>query len=817
MKHLLLLLLFLTTSFTVSSQETHVFLLAGQSNMVGRADYDGNTPHPPGTLQWNSSNNTLIPASIPMLHHDARAGDMGLEVQFAIDYKAANPNVTLVLIPRAKGGTGFNTTGQWRVGDALYNSAVNETNACMAANPSFIFKGILWHQGERDRNNIPAYYAYYDNLINSMRNDINAADATTPFICGGIMPDFISNNAGSDIDLVQAYLEDTPNRIQYTAYADNAGLTTFDGTHGDAASLRVFGTRYFQQLSNAVNNKCTVTTEFVGGSWDNGDPDANKNVIFSANYDIPAANLEVCTCELTNNAIVTVGAGKYLKVEEGIVVNSGATLLVEHTGSVVQTNADALVVNNGTINVELTTPFLKPRDFMIMGSPMTQETRDDVFTNAFLVLNHTTANFFPHPDVAAQFPLAENFADDTSQNGSFWNQYSGSINVGRGYLVRPQADYQDGNKTYDMTYTQGTLNNGDITFNVIFNNNKNDSPNVLANPYASSIWANDFITANSMVDELYFWEHITTPNTSLPGSGSMNFSMEDISMYNLIGGTPAASDPGTSTTPNGYISTGQGFGIKANASGTATFTNSMRRTTDNNTLRGVEIIRDRLWLTVSNDTYEMQNTTLIGFTREATAGFDNGFDSRRLATVVSLFSHLEDGIKEFGIQTREEFDVDQKIPLGFSTLIDEELTYTISIHEIDGINLDNASVYLFDKLLNTMTNLSETDYEFRSSKESYSNRFVLMFKDKYTFDDPNQMLNAINLYPNPASSLLNIDAPLLDITRVEVFDLSGRKMSDQLVTDSDDLIIDMSSFRSALYFVKITTDSGTVTKRIQKN
>ncbi|HAV54218.1 MAG TPA: hypothetical protein DCX41_04700, partial [Aequorivita sp.] len=91
---------------------------------------------------------------------------------------------------------------------------------------------------------------------------------------------------------------------------------------------------------------------------------------------------------------------------------------------------------------------------------------------------------------------------------------------------------------------------------------RNSSPNVLANPYPSAIRAVDFINANSMVNEVYFWNPNTPPSSSLPGAYSMNFSMEDISMYNLSGGTYAPSDP-TQTPPSGYISTGQGFGIKA--------------------------------------------------------------------------------------------------------------------------------------------------------------------------------------------------------------------------------------------------------------
>src|SRR5690606_41807421 len=92
-------------------------------------------------------------------------------------------------------------------------------------------------------------------------------------------------------------------------------------------------------------------------------------------------------------------------------------------------------------------------------------------------------------------------------------------------------------------------------------------------------------------------------------------SMEDISMYNLMGGTPASSDP-TQTEPNGYISTGQGFGIKATAAGIASFSNEMRVTDNNNTApRPIMNGNDRIWIKVISEEYQMQNTTLIGFSK----------------------------------------------------------------------------------------------------------------------------------------------------------------------------------------------------------
>ena len=556
------------------------------------------------------------------------------------------------------------------------------------------------------------------------------------------------------------------------------------------------------------------TTTYNGATWSNGTPGLGSNAKISADYNTASkGNITACTCEVDASKTLTVAEENYLDISRDITVNGN--LVVEHKGSVVQTQDDAAVTNNGSINVNYTTPFMVPRTFLIMGSPMTTETRNGVFAASHSIRNHLTENFVPNPDVEAQFPGAENFADDNYDN---WLLYNGTINPGEGYLVRPQESLTEGNKTYDLTYQSGTLNTGTVEFTVKYNVDRDSSPNVLSNPYPSAISAVDFINANPMVNEVYFWNPITPPNGSLPGAGSMNFSMEDISMYNLFGGTAAASDiTGTETIPTGYISTGEGFGIKATSAGIATFNNSMRVTGNNNVPRPTEGNDDRIWLTVHNDKYELQNTTLLGFSEITTSGRDQGYDSKRLATVLSLYSHLEDGSQELGIQAREAFTDGAKIPMGFSSLLDDTAEYRISITDIQGVDFENISVFLFDNQLNTVTNLSETDYTFVAAKGTYNNRFTVQFQSDEVLGPIATALRNISMYPNPTQSLVTINSPQSKIVSIEVYDISGRKLRSTPVIGETSYSIDLHPLQTAVYFIKINTEAGTVTKQIIKD
>ena len=555
---------------------------------------------------------------------------------------------------------------------------------------------------------------------------------------------------------------------------------------------------------------CTSTTIWDGTSWDNGTPDNSTEAIINGDYDTTVTGLSIDACEIIINDgfILTIATGDFLKTESDITVEG--SLIVENGGSVVQVVDLATVTKgiSGFISVEKITPVLTDRDFTIMSSPMSGETREGVYTTASLVRHHITENFVPHPQVTIDDPDAENFADD---NGDNWLTHTGTINVGEGYLVKPFA-IGESSGAYVTNYTQGTLNNGVVTFNTIFGDDQNDSPNILGNPYASAINAAVFITNNVIVDAIYYWEHITSPSVSYPGYNSLNYDMGDISMYNLSGGMAAANTGGGAQATNQFMPSGQGFGIKANAVGTVTFNNSMRLTDNNSNYRNSESI-ERLYLSISNETYGLKGSTLVAFTERATDIYDSNYDSKRLATPISLYSIVND--KELGIQGRTVFNTDQLIPLGFSTHVEENQEYTISISSVEGELISDTTVYLIDKELEIITNLSDTDYSFMSIEGHQTNRFVVVFEE-IQLGINNQNINSISIYPNPTKDLLNIVSPLIGITNIDVFDLLGRMMKSIQINNQGNYQLDMSELETSMYFVMINTNEGSITKRVIK-
>ena len=555
---------------------------------------------------------------------------------------------------------------------------------------------------------------------------------------------------------------------------------------------------------------CPGSTTYTSSGWNNGAPTASKMAIIDEDYSTSTANIDACSLVINSGKTLTVTNGNYVKVEGDITVDG--TLFVANEGSIVQVDDAATVTNNGNITVQKITPFLQPRYFMVMGSPMSAETRTGVYGNAIQVRHHLTNLFNPDPEVAAFDPLAENFADEEGDN---WVFHTGVVNAGEGYLVLPQATLADSG-SYTLDYTLGTLNNGEVDFNVLYNGTQNASPNIVGNPYASAIDADLFMDDldNSMIDALYFWEHLTTANSSYPGYKVNNYDMGDISMYNSSGGVPAANDTGNSTQPNGFISSGQGFGFKATAAGTAIFKNYMRVTDNNDTYRRPATPKDRIWLNISNETYGLNSTMLISFSEESLDGYDAKFDAKRLATPVSLYSKLISG-EELAIQGRSAFNDDQEVALGFVSQIEENQEFKISISNQDGAVWPNVQVYLVDKAENIIYNLNDSDYVFKSKEGAYNDRFVLLFKSTVLGISENLLQN-ISLIPNPTTGNITIISPKVVVNSVEVFDIRGRKLMSAAYNNAQ-YSLDISSLQSATYFIKIHTQKGIITKRIIKN
>ena len=89
---------------------------------------------------------------------------------------------------------------------------------------------------------------------------------------------------------------------------------------------------------------------------------------------------------------------------------------------------------------------------------------------------------------------------------------------------------------------------------------------------------------------------------------------------------------------------------------------------------------------------------------------------------------------------------------------------------------------------------------------------------------------ALNVYPNPTGGELQVTSYELQVTGIEVFDLMGRKVLSQKAeggrqnVEADNYpslqsttTLNLSHLPAGMYFVRITTEEGVVTKKVVKN
>ena len=79
----------------------------------------------------------------------------------------------------------------------------------------------------------------------------------------------------------------------------------------------------------------------------------------------------------------------------------------------------------------------------------------------------------------------------------------------------------------------------------------------------------------------------------------------------------------------------------------------------------------------------------------------------------------------------------------------------------------------------------------------------------------NWLMNSISLYPNPAKEYIDVRVDELHVTGMEVYDVYGKLINTVSVVDNPTRI-NVSNLAAGMYFVRVTTEQGVVTKSFVK-
>jgi hypothetical protein len=219
------------SSDAAAAQPVHVFVLAGQSNMVGRGfPLSLASPTDPRLLIWRDGG--WQTASDPLGPPDNPSSGIGPGMTFGLQLLKKLPTWRIGLVMCAKGATSIQ---DWQPDRSLYRSCVEQVRAAGGARPA----GILFLQGERG-GSVAKAAGWTDGflpLFAAFRRDFGER---VPFLLGQIGTFVGLENAQASIRDQQARLAA---RLPHTRLVRSHDLPTL-GNHYTVPGYRVLGSRF---------------------------------------------------------------------------------------------------------------------------------------------------------------------------------------------------------------------------------------------------------------------------------------------------------------------------------------------------------------------------------------------------------------------------------------------------------------------------------------------------------------------------------------------------------------------------------------------
>ena len=522
-------------------------------------------------------------------------------------------------------------------------------------------------------------------------------------------------------------------------------------------------------FNNIRVQKCAMTTTWDGSSWDKGEPNSNKNVVFSGNYS-SVSNITACSVTVLNNASVTINSNHNLIIENNVEVTTGSNLIFENNASLIQNNATA--VNLGNITYKRNATPMIQYQYTYWGAPVLGQK-----LNLFSPLT-STARFY-------------SFNANPTVNNWLTENPNSTMLPGKGYAIMAPQNYNTTPTVFNGVFN-GVPNNGDYTVSVYEKTMRNY--NLLANPYPSAINVQTLI-ANTTLNTLYYWTH----NTAIAANV---FSSNDYAVRTSLAGTAANSG---GAIPSKYMAAGQGFFASSTATGSVIFTNSMRVTGTNsgffrNTSSQNETFDEaddnliRLDLSNSGGAFKQQ---VILYITGASNDYDSGIDGDQLdGQYVSFYSIIPG--HNLAIQAKAmPWEVTDQVPLGFKSTISAVTNFDITISEL-GIYFSDKEVFLEDKALNIFHDLKAAPYTFSSAAGVFDDRFVIHYQDATLSNDPYTTFES-SVYIFNYQNQPKIVSSKSNIQSIKVYDLQGRIiLSKENLNTSQLILSELNAHNQAL-------------------
>lgn len=454
----------------------------------------------------------------------------------------------------------------------------------------------------------------------------------------------------------------------------------------------------------------------------------------------------------------------------------------------------------------------------------------------------------------------------SSDEYSEWNFVGESLDVspGLGFTMKGMGAGAGTIQDYDF---RGKPNNGTITNSIAAG-----QFTLIGNPYPSALDAADFLwdPQNVNLDEvssppagttgaLYYWEQDPANSTShyletyVGGYASYTCTQPDGSdnivesftpatyIFYLANGSPAATPPaGTGTrTARRYIPIGQGFMVEGAAGipgGSLVYVKNSHRDYVKETAASSEFFRP------SNESQNQTNTNqstsqydengnfivpddykrfrvMVSFnelyTREllanfhdtATDGFDYGLEAKRSSELESDAYWTQNG-ENFVIQAHS-FDTQLRIPLVID--VEEQQPLSFGIYDIQNFD-DSQGIYIYDANYDLYQDLRTQNYFINIEPGNYTDRFEIVFIPGQSLGIDDFDVSDLTIrQDNDIHQLSVLNPNGLDVKTIEVFDVAGKRMLNELYDSvSNRYKLSTVNLSDGVYIVNVTSKANAV-------
>ncbi|MFV0148908.1 Ig domain-containing protein [Empedobacter falsenii] len=501
------------------------------------------------------------------------------------------------------------------------------------------------------------------------------------------------------------------------------------------------------------------STTWDGTAWSNGTPDLTKEVILHAT---PTESFSAKKLTIERDMIIP--AGITIIVENEVKNENEVTFRFEHGAYLIQKNNSA--VNVGPAMFDRSSKPIYRLENMTWSSPV-------VGQNIFEISPKTLTNRFTRFNESTNDWDANVTSTDTFQAGELIafrapNDYN---NYGQGEA-----------KVFESSFT-GQIYNGEVTIPVVKTTEGN---NAIGNPYASPINLDALIAANTTVgvNAVYVWTHSKHIVDGVYQGGS------NWAIYNGIGWNDAAV-----TSSN--LDIAQGFIAQVANTGNLVLNNSMRVAANNPVYFKGQ--KNRYWLTLSNNENSF-NSSLIGYVSESTTEYDQNFDAKPFEKSQGLYSLLNNDL--YVIQGRGDFDKEDSFELAYN--VKDAGTYQINLEKFEGV-FENQNIYLVDKKLNKVVNLSELkSYSFETEAGEINDRFEVIYQNKTLSSNDLSKVKGLVVYAKNKQITISSDET---IKSIKLVDISGRQLQNVQNVNAKSYVLNLN-VNPQVVVVVVEKDNG---------